>query len=231
MFVKINYIAQNLMDSYYQDEKPDEEFFQFYHFRYMAISVYAAIMQTEWEQGYGMSRNEGEGAILSPVPPEWFVPEEVTLTGSTPNYIATLKIGAFVFSKDKSSSGILSVTAEGLCSDFIRINAYETFGLSMAPKTNKSFWYPFGKGVNIYSQCGLSKVTIYRIPAIDTENIEQDTDIPAMFEEKIRINVLQYMLGAKSGNVVDFTANYNTNKTVASEIADYIKKQTQPTVS
>jgi len=216
-------VAQNIMDLYYQQYKSDEDFFEEYHFKYLAAAAYAQILQEEYEKSYKLSLAEkgiGEPALN----PEWFISEEKEVVASDMGD-KELKLAScpFTFRFDKQSSGVQGVyPLAGKCGEFIRISVDDQWKIKNAPTTNIVFWFPLSNKIvfkNVH--CGLKKVKVVYIPSL--KELEDTCALPDSMQMDIIQRVLNIMFVARQGGVVDMTNNQNPNKVMESEIDTVFK--------
>jgi hypothetical protein len=214
----IDYIAQQIMDLYYQQYKSGEDFFDHVHFRFIAGAVYAKVLQDEYERSYAKSlaeRGIGEASLN----PEWFIPEEIEVVASDlADYEATLKHPFFAFRFDRQFSGIQDIVPiVGRCKDFIRMSPEQKWQLEMVPDNDVVFWYPVKDKIMFHNvKCGLKRARILYIPSLGDN--DEDTPVSATMAEDIVTRSLQIMFLARQGMVVDMTADKNPNKVLESEI-------------
>lgn len=213
-------LGQNIMDLYYQQFKADEDFFELYHFKYLAGVAYGKLIQEEYEKQWRLNfQLEGFGYVS--VAQDWLIKGENKLEkDSDGTYFIKLDKKPFSFLFDRQSSAIQTITPIGgkACKEFIRISADEKWKICALPHTGKTFWY---LEIDVIRFVGITclpdKVATLYVPGLDLD-IDDNLNIPMTKEADIIDWVLQRMIGARQGTVVDMTNDGNPNKTVASEI-------------
>lgn len=223
---KLISLAQNIEDLYYQQYKTDDDFFELYHFKYLASITYSALLQQEFEKSYAKNLQEhGEGS--ADLNPEWFIHEELKIKRAQEiaPYEAQLSCrSAFSFRYDKQNSGIKDILPlNGRCGDFIRMSMDEKWKFDLLPTSSEIYWFPLGPKIyfsNIH--CGASRATIIYIPAID--GMDDNVQIADGMQKTIIEETLNLMFTARNGKVIDTTNDGNANATLETEINDKFSK-------
>jgi hypothetical protein len=219
----LNEIAQHIMDAYYQEDKSGDDFFDLPHFRFMAASSYANLLQDEFEKSKRATMQE-EGRAEAQLNPEWYTREDVDIKlDAEGKGVAVLLNPVFSFRYDKRTSGVLDIyQLVGNCTEFMRIHPEALWQLKILPKTSITYWYMLMMSTVYFVNTLPKKVRIFYIPAITDDN---DPVIPLSLGKMIVQDVWTFFVNAKNGVVVDMTDNQNPNKNMETEILEYLKQR------
>lgn len=223
-------LAQNLMDSYYQNYATSDDFFELYHFKYIGGIAYAALLQDEYEKSYKLHA-QLEGIPQAELNPEWFIHQKISIKrkNDITQFEAEMPCESlnpvFSFRFDKSNCGIKDIIPDnGTCKDFIRMSFDEKWKLNLLPPSPEIYWFFLGNKVYFSNiRCGLTEATIVYIPSLDYV-INHDGHLPDAIEYLIFEKALTIMLQARAGVVIDTSIDGNPNKNIESEINEKFSK-------
>lgn len=198
-------VAQYIMDLYYQDNQSQEDFFQHDHFRQVAASIFASVLQQEFLQS---KRQEAqtEGIATAAISPEWFVEETMPVAEKK----LSLNKDVFGFAYDNRDFG-LRIEGE---KDYVALAAGASWQAKVLPQVSVVFYSRSGRKVRFHGIPD-KEVTVYYVPAFSADH---DTDLPAAATEIVIEQSLKIFFQARQGVVVDMTANQNPNKVLETEV-------------
>lgn len=222
---QLKYVAQLAMDNFYQNYKGEDDFWDLEDFISMCGNTVAGIYLSFYQQEYAMLRSErnGEGIAFDA---GWLSEQEVIVEKDKNNRLfANLDNAVMTFPYDKNSTGIQNVfVIDPYSNDELeRTSISEVWQLKYVPFTNRIFFYSNVSGgtcdtisklgfVN-KGNCNLKKVRVLYVPVM-----EENANIPdGLIGDAIAKTVLAVKQMA-NGNVVDQTADQNSNKVLQTEI-------------
>ena len=223
MAQKLGDLAQNFMDLYYQQYKSDEDFFELYHFKYVAYVVFCKVLQEEYEKSYKLALGE-EGRGEAQLNPDWYVTQEFeVMMSEIGDRQINFSTPPFQFRFDKQSSGIQNIFPfNKKCGEFIRTTVDEVWKIRNAPKTSVIWWHVLGNSIMLYNiNCGLKKVRLSYIPSL--VGLDDDAPISEAVQEDILRRGLELMFAARNGNVIDTSSLQTPNKVIETEINNAFK--------
>lgn len=223
---KLNVVAQNIMDLYYQTYKSEEHFFELYHFKYMASIAYSSFLQLEYEKSYALNKQE-TGTGFATLNAAWFINEHVKIEKSDEiaEYVACLPVLPFQFKYDQQHHGIKAILPlNGKCKEFIKWSMEQRYKLELLPPSPEVYWFPLGEKVYFdHLFCGMSQAIIIYIPSASCLN--DNAVIPDPMEADVVTATLNLMFQAKAGTpVIDVTSDGNPNASLQTEINNLFNK-------
>lgn len=197
--------AQQIMDSYYQDFKPDEAFFDLEDFAAWIGVCHGKIADDVAAMIYKATLME-EGMGMITFAQDWWAEKDLVLAK---NVLDISGIKAMGFTYDQQESGIQEVQPTEGDSDFIRTTLTEKWQLNGMGKNNIIYWWKEPGKLKFKSGCNIPpKITVYYIPTADDENFK----LPKSKEFEIATMAWNFMVAAKQGTpFVDATNNSNKN--------------------
>lgn len=185
--------------------------------------VYAKLLQDEFAQGKLLSR-QATGFSTVEISADWLQQIEVLIDKKkcdACNYEICLPEQIFSFSYDAMSSALVSITPVSCeCPEFVKIGVRDGWQLKGMPNTGKTFFNVIGRNKIKFEKSSYdlegAKVLITFVPAID--HTDAKALIPQTKELPILNTVLQIMLAAKNGNVIDKSNDQNPNATIETEL-------------
>jgi hypothetical protein len=216
-------IAQVLFDFYKQDYKDEQDFIGEDHCLFLVRAVGAALLQMEFERSK-QERYKEDGVYTPMINSEWFIQEELDVTLENGRYVARLPEDLFSFRFDIRYSAIADIMpVQSGCTEFVRIPYSEIYQLKHEPVNNVVRWYVLGREIIFLNvQCPLKKVLVPYIPKITDSCNAELTD---SFTKQILDISWGFMKQAEQGTIIGMTSDANPNKTLGTEIANYIKSQ------
>jgi hypothetical protein len=225
---KIPNTAQMIMDIYYASFKTDEDFFTIFHFEYLVGVAYAQILEQEYREQRREAKQE-TGYTEIALQSDMLIEKELDVQrrkGRDGEYYIELPSRPFTFPYDPYGFGVQTIrSTDSKCTNFVRATAKIDQQLCVMPKVSRIFFYPLGKNIelrNLY--CHLSKAIVTYLPDITDPQLGEDAEIPKSKEDVVIRQVLQMMLAARQGQVVDMSNNSNPNKVMQSEIDNIFNK-------
>jgi hypothetical protein len=217
--------AQMAMDMYFQNFKTDEDFFHLYHFTYLCGIAYARILEDEFKEARAQSKAEsGYTTYDIALQSDWLIEKELDVKKHEDReddaYYVDLPVRPFSFPYDPYGYGIQSVRGKGQCNNFVRATSRIEQQLCVMPTTSRIFYFPQAKRLELRNMfCHLDKITVVLLPDIEDPELGPDGgDIPKSKEDMVIGRVMQLMMAARNGTVVDMSNNSNPNKALATEI-------------
>lgn len=206
---KLDSLAADIMDLYYQDfPDADESFFTREFFERMVLDGYASLLQSVYNRSYELLRADNKHKTSMVVfDSELLTKEEVEVKEGK----VTLKHRVMSFLYDQSGCAIQDV--QGDC-DFIRIRYFEKHKLKLIENGSEVFWWaePSLETTELnFSKSTNAKANIYYLPSGD--NTVQVGDSAA---DDIKRNVLALLWEAKKGGYPPDEIN-DGSKTVKQE--------------
>jgi len=200
--------AQAIMDSYYQDFRPDDAFFDLEDFAAWIGKVYGNVANQVAKEIYDASRSEGMPMII--FSQDWWAKKKVTIKDNTAD-ISTLKFTGFTY--DTQNSGIQQV-GDGV--RFIRTTLTELWQLERMSTSNTIYWYPNISELKFKATCDIpGEIDVYYIPTPE----DSEFKIPKSKEFEIATMAWNFMISAKKETpFVDTTNNSNKNVTPGTEV-------------
>jgi len=208
--------AQAIMDSYYQDFKPDDDFFDLEDFAIWIGKVYGSVADQVAKQIYDASRSEtGMGLLV--FSQDWWAKKTVSIKENEAD-ITDLKFTGFTY--DTQTSGIQQL---GNGKTFIRTTLTQLWELERRSKSSIIYWYTDFDKIKFDATCDLPKeVDVYYIPTPEDSQFK----LPKSKDFEIATMAWNFMIAAKKETpFVDATNNSNTNVTPQTEVD---LAQTQP---
>jgi hypothetical protein len=224
---KIPNTAQMIMDIYYASYKTDENFFALYHFEYLVGVVYAHILEQEYKDQRREAKQE-TGYTDIALQADLLISKtlDIKRRQDSDEYYIELPSRPFTFPYDPYGFGVQSLrSGVAKCSNFVRATAKIDQQLCVMPKVSRIFFYPLGKNIELRNMyCHLDKVTVTYLPDITDPDLGDDAEIPKSKEDVVIHEVLQLMMAARNGQVVDMSNNSNPNKVMQTEIDNLFTK-------
>ena len=227
--MRIGELAQQIMDEYYQQVATDEDFFSLEDFVSRVKSTYSSII-TEYYQSDKLLNRQIDGFSYVTVPLDLLRYETVEVReGLGKVKYAPFEHPIFLFPYDSMVSGLQSVRQlredGSLSSEFVKISVNDTWKTDHIKHGSKNYYSTEFKRVVFQKlHCkDLKKVVIGYVPQVSS--FTMDDEINEGPATQIRIALLQEMLGAKNGAIVDKSNNSNPNKALETEIDSTQLKQ------
>lgn len=208
--------AQHIMDSYYQDFKPDDAFFDLEDFAVWIGKVYGKVADDVAKEIYAASRSEGMPMII--FSQDWWAVKTAPIKDNVVD-LSNIKYTGFTY--DTQVSGIQQLS-DGV--RFIRTTTTELWQLEGIAGSTNIYWYAILNKIKVKASCNIPKeVEVYYIPTPE----DSEFKLPKSKEFEIATMAWNYMIQAKSGTpFVDTTNDSNKNITPQTETDN---KQLQPT--
>lgn len=222
-------LAQNIMDQYYQQYRSDTDFFRLYHFKYMAAIGYAKLVQDEYKEQYEKNKAEEGYGYLS-APSDWLVSEKKKVDRDDEDqYFVELDNFPMTFLFDNQNTAIQDVEPVGNnnCREFQRIQKDLLWQYKLLSDfTDVTYWFVDGKKIIFKNLlCKPKEVKITYIPGLSI-NIDDNFNIPVTKEADVFDWVLNRLIIARQGTVIDWSQDGNPNKTVQHEISNIFGRLT-----
>ena len=222
---QLKYVAQLCMDNYFQTYKGENDFWELDDFISMCGSTIAAMYLTFYTTEYNMLRQEKKDEVIS-FDSGWLLEQEVEVQKNGIGLYATLNKPVMTFPYDKNSIGLQNIFITDPVSpdELERTSLGALWQLKYIPKTNRIFFYSdTGSGscltiskIGIINKgnCNIKKIRVLYVPSMqDGDAIVAD----GIISDAISKTVLS-MRQMANGNVIDQTADSNSNKIMQTEI-------------
>lgn len=218
--MKLGVLGQNIMDAYYQDYKPDEGFFDLSYFMSMASTAYGKLLNDAYEAAKLLNRAT-LGFSFVELSSDLLVMEKLAVKENTElkQHYSDLSKPIYTFPFDSMATAVNRVMPFGTdCGEFIKISLDDSWKLCQLPANNKSFYSVFNDKIiyNKFACPELKFVNVMYAPAISSD--DADAQITDSLAFNIQTLVLQQMIGAREGTIVDKTNDSNPNKVIQTEI-------------
>lgn len=215
---KLKEIAADVMDSYYQDFKPDEEFLGLEHFTELCANAYAKLLSDAFTAARQMNKLL-DGSSIVELGSDWLQIEqlEVKKTPGNSYWEITLPSRPFYFPFDIMCSGIQNVLSpDGI--EVNRIAAQDVWGIKLMPVTGVALYAIVGQQIRFYKwEHGKGKkLEVMYAPAASGDN--PDMLINDTLVLPVKTTALQFALAVKDGNVKDMSINGNSNRALQTEV-------------
>jgi len=221
----LSYVAQMIMDLYYQNVKSSEDFFELPHFIFAARAIYGKLLEIESDKARRLAKEE-TGYYTIDVSQDWLIEEVVKVEkvkggGKYAHYVGELKETPFPFPFDTMGYGVQSVELiepSDCESSMIRINRDQKDSLKHLPKTNSIYWFVQGKKVHGFttSICEPKEWGVNFAPAL---SLDADKAIIPLGKQADIISFgVNLFKGAAQGMIVDMSNDRNPNKIIETEI-------------
>lgn len=219
--MRIGDIAQRIMDLYYQGYATDEDFFSLPDFVSQVKSAYTNQIITDYESDKLLNQQlEGFSFITLPMDLLKYEDIEVKKDEMGVLYVPLSK-PVFVFPYDSMASGVQSiqrVVKDRITSDFfVKVSVNDLWKLDHIMHGNRTYFsVQYNKIIFEKTGCNFDKIRIGYVPMVSS--MTEDDEIADTRVDRIEISVLQKMLAAKQGVIIDQSNNSNPNKAIETEI-------------
>lgn len=222
---QLKYVGQMAMDQFYQQYKGDEDFWELEDFISMCGNTIASIYLTFYQQEYAMLRADRNTDGIS-FDAGWLLEQEATVEKKGNKLLAILDKPVMTFPYDKSSIGVQNVfISDPETSDELERSSISTlWQLNYIPKTNRIFFYSdvsaakcdviSSLGFVNKGNCNIKKVRVLYVPTM----VDENANVPDGIIGDAIIKTVLAMRQIETGNVVDQTANQNSNKILQTEL-------------
>lgn len=218
MSMKLEVVAQMIMDKFYQGFDPRDGFFGLDDFKRDAAITYNDIVNKEFQQQKKLNKIL-DGFPVVEMSPDLLIEEVLELNkGEDGYYSVTTSQEMFSFDYDSIGSALQFIRkVDGDCDKFIKIGLQDVWAVCVAPKTAKTFFYRRNKNTITFtnSLCMPKKVRAFYVPKV------VDNDANCVLSENIfaavQTAVLQLYFAAKSGMVIDKVNDGNRNVTLENQ--------------
>lgn len=215
---RLDVLAQDVMDAYYQNPYVDdnEQPFDHAYFVRACMDEYASILSKQFLAIWQHQRSEGYNRTHNvSLDNAWLVWEQVKIERdeSRGDYFGKLKHAIMSFDYDQSDIGLHDVVPVrvGKCNP-VRDRRATSWMDKMLPPTNAMFYRAEGSAVRFNNNC-CPEVMVGYVPAP-----HEDMQFKDAAAADIKRGVLQFMMAARQGVVVDMTNDSNTNTSPQTEL-------------
>lgn len=224
---QLKYVAQLAEDLYYQQYKGDDDFFDLDDFVRNCGNTIAAMYMQFYLQEYAMQRQDrkNDAEVIS-FDAGWLLEQEVEVVKNGVGIYAKLDNAVMTFPYDKSSIGLQNIfITEPFSTDEVeRTSLTSLWQLKYIPKTNRIFFYSEVSANDCLTiskigfvnkgNCNIKKIRVLYVPSMVDENALVADGI---INDAV-MKTVATMKQLASGNVVDMTADGNSNKIPQTEI-------------
>jgi hypothetical protein len=215
---RLSVVAQEVMDTYFQDYAPADGFFRLEDFGGWIGKAHGKLADDAAKEIYKQYIAEsGSGQII--FSPDWWASVDKEVKEKDGEFYVEMDFKHLGFTYDGQNSGIQELVPSGTngnCGTFMRTTILDLWTLNGMAKNKIVWWYEAGDKIKFKTSgdCNPKKVTIYYIPTAEDENFKLPTS------KAFDIATLAYnlMITAKKENpFVDDTNNANKNVTPQTE--------------
>lgn len=210
---QLKYVAQLAMDNFFQNYRGESDFWELDDFVSMCGNTISGMYYDIYKQKYAMLRQEKKTELVA-FDSGWLVEEIVTVKQNGIQYLIEFDANVMTFPFDQNDIGIQNVF-NGF-TELERVTLSTLWQLNHLPKTNRIFYYlDLGK-IGIYNSgdYNVKELRVLYVPAmIDGESPVAD----GLIGDAIAKTVMS-MRQMASGEIVDKTDDFNTNKILQTEL-------------
>lgn len=210
---QLKYVAQLAMDNFFQNYRGESDFWELDDFVSMCGNTISGMYYDIYKQKYAMLRQEKKTELIA-FDSGWLVEEIVTVKQNGIQYLIEFDANVMTFPFDQNDIGIQNVF-NGF-TELERVTLSTLWQLNHLPKTNRIFYYlDLGK-IGIYNSgdYNVKELRVLYVPAmIDGESPVAD----GLIGDAIAKTVMS-MRQMASGEIVDKTDDFNTNKILQTEL-------------
>jgi len=222
---QLKYVGQLAEDLYYQNYKGEDDFWDLEDFITQVGNTIAGMYMQIYQQEYAMLRQERKDEVIS-FDAGWLLEQDVEVQKNGIGSYAILSNPVMTFPYDKSSIGLQNIfIIEPLSTDEVeRTSLSQLWQLKYIPKTNRIFFYSDVAATDCLTiskvgfinkgTCNIKKIRVLYVPTMNDENALVPDGLISDAIAKTVITMKQI----SNGNVVDQTADGNSNKILQTEI-------------
>lgn len=222
---QLRYVAQLAMDNYYQNYKGEDDFWDLEDVVSMCGNTASALYSTFYQQEYAMLRQERKDEVIS-FDAGWLLEQEVEVKKVGDRLFAVLERPVMTFPYDKSSTGLqtIFITEPNSYDELERTSLGALWQLKYLPKTNRIFFFSDVAPTSCMTicqigfinkgNCNIKKIRVLYVPSMTDEMANVADGIIA----DVVVKTVLAMKQMAAGNVVDETADQNSNKILQTEL-------------
>lgn len=209
----LKYVAQNCMDSWYQQFKNDSQFFTLEDFIDNTGNTIAGFYQKYYEQQYKDLRAEKKDEIVT-FDTGMLSEQVLDIVQKDGVYYAEIKQPIMTFMYDQNNTGVQIVLDAFTNNEIERTTINEKWQLNYLPKTNRIFYYVDTVRINFINKgdCNIKKVKVLYVPQMHPDAVIADT----LADDAVQQTVLQ-MRQLADRTVVKKTLDNNDNLVLEAE--------------
>lgn len=207
-------LAQDIMDAYYQDYKGDDEFFDLDYFSRKVIYEYDGLLKEEFDKERMLLLRLGAAQELMVLfDTSWLTRKDFTIAEK--KQTVELDEPVYTFPFVNTGTGIQDVVTDSDDIILARVSESGAWNQKYFPKkTNTVIWYSHDKTkITFKGDMPAGKVSVLYLPSI-----ADGADIANGLAAEIQKRVLNVMIAARSGEVIDTTNDGNEAQSKETEI-------------
>lgn len=210
-------IAQIVLDLYMQDFAQEGSFLQLEHINLLLETALAEKLNMDFKEQKLITKAQS-GFSWVETSSDMLVRKDIDVSVEDGDYFVTLPSKPFAFEYDSLGSAVQRVVPVGCkCGDLIRISIDDESSVCMMPKADKVFYLLEENKIRFVGPGRMpTKVRASYIPALDFT--DDDATMPKTKAEYLIDKVLQKLLIAKNGVVIDKTNDGNPNVLPQTEV-------------
>lgn len=214
-------LAENIQYAYLQGYPADEELFDLDYFKSQVVLAYSSLLKDNYQM-QKLENNQVVGFSMVTLSPDLLKTASFDIKhpekgGTVPYRYIDIPDRIFVFPFDTMMTGVQAIWVnDEACQEFVKISVDDVWKVCKENSGTKNYYYAESSRI-IFPKliCDIAKVNVKYAPSFN--GMDDEIDIPDAMGAAIQVAVMQYMLGAKQGNVTDKSNNQNPNKTQETE--------------
>lgn len=210
---QLKYVAQLAMDNFFQDYKGESDFWELDDFISMCGNTISGMYYDIYKQQYALLKQQKKTELVA-FDAGWLVEEIVPVKQNGLQYFIDFDSNVMTFPYDQNDIGIQNVF-NGF-DELKRTTLSTLWQLKYLPKTNRIFYY-LGLGkIGIYNNgnCNIKELRVLYIPAMN----DGESSVPDGIIGDAIIKTIMAMRQMASGEIIDKTDDFNTNKILQTEL-------------
>lgn len=225
--MEIGLVAQRAMDLYYGQYKTDEDYFGLDDFISQVKSEYANIITNEYNNDKLLNK-QLHGFSFVTIPNDLLKSVDIEVKNDGGQRYADLPAPVFIFPYDSMNSGVQYVLplinkgdSDIVSSNhgaFVKVSVNDRWQLELITHGTRNYYSIEYQRIvfdKLYLK-ELKKIRVVYVPEVSS--LKDDDQISDGRVSMVENAVLQKMLAAKNGAIVDMSNDSNTNKVVETEI-------------
>lgn len=218
-------IATLIMDQYYQDYAPGDKFIDIEDFKQHVAIKYSEMLNLAYKQARAENKSN-EGFSNIELAAAWLIEEEIEIKSDDKlnRFYATTSHPMFSFDFDGSANALQGVhSIGGKHRVYRKIMLNERGNRQIIPKTEKVLFYANSKTEIIFwDAIPGEKVLTQYIPAV--AELQDDCLLSDNMSFEIEKEVLNLMISARSGTIIQKADDQNKNVTQANQTNQSLNK-------
>lgn len=220
-------LASRIQDLYYQDYAPGDRFLDIEDFKFQVAAKYSEMLNVMYKQVRAENRAQ-DGFSNIELSAAWLIEEtvEIAFNEEQDRFTTTTKFPIFSFDFDGSSNALQGVHSFGPNHKvFRKIMLNERRFKQVLPVTNKILFYVNDSSTIVFWEGNVKKGDKVRVQYIpDVSSLQDDCLLSANMSSEITKEVLNIMVGARNGTIIQKVDDQNRNLTPGNQTNQTLNK-------